>query len=92
MSIEATVLLSKNEFVAELSDGRRINQADLRQMAGALHAAGIHSGDARCDWRAGHRMLTAGQQVALNAEMRRLEKQGVQVKSEAPARPMALVA
>jgi len=92
MTIEATVLLSKNEFIAELSDGRRINHADLRQMAGALHAAGIHSGNARCDWRAGHRMLTAGQQVALDAEMRRLEKQSVQVKRDAPARAIALVA
>lgn len=74
MTIQASVLLHKNEFIAELSDGRRITQSDLRGIAVALHEAGVLSGDARCDWRTGHRMLTAGQQVALNAEMRRLEK------------------
>jgi hypothetical protein len=74
MAIQASVLLIKNEFIAELSDGRRLGQSGPREMAGALHAAGVAAGGARCEWRAGHRMLTAGQQVALDAEMRRLEK------------------
>jgi hypothetical protein len=92
MTIQASVLLQKNEFIAELTDGQRIVQADLRAIAGALHQAGVQAGDARCEWRAGHRMLTAGQQVALNAEMRRLEKLKTQSRKDAPARGIALAA
>lgn len=93
MTIQASVLLHKNEFIAELSDGRRISQADLRGIAGALHQAGVLSGNARCEWRSGHRMLTAGQQVALNAEMRRLEKgQPLPARMSKPARNIALAA
>jgi hypothetical protein len=73
MTINASVVLEKNEFVAELSDGRQIRQSGVREIAGALHRAGVLAQNAQCEWRAGHRMLTAGQQVALNAEMRRLE-------------------
>ncbi|PKO90175.1 MAG: hypothetical protein CVU18_01625 [Betaproteobacteria bacterium HGW-Betaproteobacteria-12] len=92
MTIQASVLLSKNEFIAELSDGRRIGQADLREMAGALHQAGVQAENAQCEWRAGHRMLTAGQQVALSAEMRRLEKLAEQKRQDAPVRGIALAA
>lgn len=92
MTIQASVLLHKNEFIAELSDGQRIVQADLRGIAGALHQAGVLAGDARCEWRAGHRMLTAGQQVALNAELRRLEKLKLAPRKEAPVRGIALAA
>lgn len=73
MTINASVVLEKNEFVADLSDGRQIRQSGVREIAGALHRAGVLAQNAQCEWRAGHRMLTAGQQVALNAEMRRLE-------------------
>lgn len=93
MTIQASVLLHKNEFIAELSDGRRIVQADLRAIAAALHEAGVLSGNASCEWRAGHRMLTAGQQVALNAEMRRLEKgHPVEPKLTRTVRSIALAA
>jgi len=74
MSIQATVLLKKNEFLAELSDGRRLAHEQLSGLAEALCRAGVLTIDMQCGWRTGHRMLTAGQQVALNAEMRRLEK------------------
>lgn len=93
MTIQASVLLQKNEFIAELSDGRRIVQADLQGIAAALHEAGVRSSNARCEWRAGHRLLTAGQQVALRAEMCRLEKgQPLPTRSERPTRRIALVA
>jgi hypothetical protein len=74
MTINANVVLEKKEFVAELSDGRRFRQPGVREMAGVLHSAGVIATNVRCEWLAGHRMLTAGQQVALSAEMRRLEK------------------
>ena len=73
MTINASIVLEKSEFVAELSDGRQFRQAGVREMAGLLHGAGVLAQDAQYEWRAGHRMLTAGQQVALSAEMRRLE-------------------
>ena len=92
MTIQASVLLCKNEFIAELSDGRRIGQADLRELAGALHRAGVTAGNAQCEWRAGHRMLTAGQQVALNAELRRLDKLAEEQRTEEPVRGIALAA
>lgn len=73
MTINAIVVLEKNEFVAELSDGRQFRQSGVREMAAVLHGAGVFARDARYEWHPGHRMLTAGQQVALTAEMRRLE-------------------
>lgn len=88
MALQAVVLLKKSEFIAELSDGRRFGHGDLVELAAALHQAGVAAGAARCDWRSGHRMLTAGQQVALDAELRRLEKQGQEV-SAAEAAPVA---
>lgn len=75
MAINATVAFFKNEFVATLSDGRRIEQSDLREMASALHRAGTHANEVEYEWRAGQRMITAGQQVALRAEIRRLERE-----------------
>jgi hypothetical protein len=92
MTIQAKILLHKNEFIAELSDGQRFVQGDLRALAGELHQAGVLAGDALCEWRTGHRMLTAGQQVALNAEMRRLEKLKTQPRTETPVRNIALAA
>ena len=74
MTIQANVLLCRNEFIAELSDGRKIEETDLRTFSQALHGAGVLAKDMHCDWRAGHRILTAGQQVAMKAEMRKLEQ------------------
>jgi len=73
MTMSANVVLEKNEFVAELSDGRRFRQGGLLEIAAVLHGVGVRAENARCEWHAGHRMLTAGQRVALNAELRRLE-------------------
>jgi hypothetical protein len=55
-----------------LGDGRRIKHADLNKMAYALLRAGVLSSDINFEWRAGLRMITAGQQVSLTAEMTRL--------------------
>lgn len=78
MTMQAVVVLKKNEFIAELSDGRRLVHGDLVELAALLSQAGVKAEQARCEWRSGHRMLTAGQQVALDAELRRLEKAAVE--------------
>jgi hypothetical protein len=75
MATQATVSLIKNVFVAILGDGRRIKHADLRKMAYALFRAGVLSSDVKFEWHAGLRMITAGQQVSLTAEMTRLERE-----------------
>lgn len=65
MVIYATVSFFKKEFVAELSDGRRVGQPDFRKMAEALFCAGVLADDVSFEWKAGQRMITAGQKVAL---------------------------
>jgi hypothetical protein len=75
MATQATVSLIKNVFVATLGDGRRIKHADLRKMAYALLRSGVLSSDVKFEWHAGLRMITAGQQVSLTAEMTRLERE-----------------
>ena len=75
MATQTSVSLVKNIFVATLGDGRRIEHADLNKMAYALFRAGIVSSDVNFEWRAGLRMVTAGQQVSLTAEMTRLERE-----------------
>lgn len=72
MATTASIMFFKNEFVAELSDGRHIERREWREMALALYSAGVVDGDVTYEWRTGQRMITAGQQVALKAEMRRL--------------------
>ena len=74
MAIQASVSLAKNVFVATLGDGRRIEHVDLNKMAYALFRAGVSS-DINFEWRAGLRMITAGQQVSLIAEMTRLKRE-----------------
>lgn len=77
MTTSANVAFYRNEFVATLSDGRQIEESEFREMAYALHRAGVQANDVYYEWHAGQRMMTAGQQVALRAEIRRLEqKQG----------------
>lgn len=72
MPTTAKIALSKNEFVAVLSDGRRIQQRDWHDLAEALFCAGVSARNVEYEWHAGQRMITAGQQVALRAEIRRL--------------------
>lgn len=74
MALQASIAHFKNQFVAQISDGRSIEQADFRGMAQALHALGVVEADISFDWCPGQRMVTAGQQVALRAEMKRLAK------------------
>lgn len=75
MANQASVSLVKNNFVATLSDGRRIERPDLHTIAYALYSAKIPARHVSFEWRAGLRMITAGQQVSLTAEMRRLERE-----------------
>lgn len=75
MTTQSTVSLIKNVFIATLGDGRRIKHADLRKMAYALFHAGVLSSDVKFEWHAGLRMITAGQQVSLIAEITRLERE-----------------
>lgn len=76
MTTSATIILFKNEFIATLDDGRRIERNELREMAAALASAGVHACDVAFEWNgsAGQRMITAGQQVAMRAEIRRQER------------------
>lgn len=75
MTIQANVAFCQNEFVAALSDGRGIAHADFRKMAQALFSAGVQADAVMYEWNPGQRMITAGQQVALRAEIRRLERE-----------------
>lgn len=74
MGTEATVLYFRHEFVAELPEGGRISQPDLKSMAQALFEAGVEADRIHYEWRTGSCMITAGQQVALSAEIKRLNK------------------
>jgi hypothetical protein len=75
MTITASVTYFKNEFVAVLSDGRRIERHNWREMAQGLYELGVGDGSIEYQWHSGQRMITAGQQVALKAEIRRLSHQ-----------------
>ena len=72
MANQASIALVRNVFVATLGDGRRIKHSDLNKMAYALFCAGVRSNTIKFEWRAGLRMITAGQQAALSAELSRL--------------------
>ena len=71
MAVTANVSLFKNDFIAELSDGRHIERHDWREMAEALFCAGVQASGVEYVWQAGQRMITAGQQVAMRSEIRR---------------------
>ena len=75
MALQASIAHFKNQFVAQLNDGRSIEQADFRSMAQALFGVGVVEADISFDWCPGQRMVTAGQQVGMRAEMRRLERE-----------------
>jgi len=72
MAIKANIAFFKGEFVASLSDGRRVERHEWREMAQALFDLGVDDGAVEYEWHTGQRMITAGQQVALRAEIRRL--------------------
>lgn len=74
MASHASITLIKNVFVATLGDGRRIKHSDLNKMAYALFCAKVSASNIKYEWHAGLRMITAGQQAALSAELTRLER------------------
>jgi hypothetical protein len=77
MATTAKVAFFKNEFVVDLDDGRHIEQVDLQALANDLYCAGVHAKDVEYEWRPGCRMITAGQQVALRAALRKKEQKYV---------------
>jgi hypothetical protein len=71
--MKAHIRLNDTGFIADLEDGRRFARADLLDLAGDLHAAGVTVGNALCgDWRDGDQILMSGQKIALQVELRRL--------------------
>ena len=74
MAMSANVGGLENIYIAVLGDGRSILEHDLHAMATALHLAGVPASWVKHDWHAGQRMLTAGQQVTLYAEIHSLER------------------
>ena len=74
-TLQASVGLSLSQFVALLSDGRRIERTDMNDLAHELHRHGIKAKHVEYEWRSGQRMITAGQQVALLAAVRHHERQ-----------------
>lgn len=52
-----------------------MDRGDFRKMADALFHAGVSANDVSYEWGGGRRMITSGQQVALRAEIRRLQLQ-----------------
>ena len=68
--ISASIGGCQNGFVATLSNGRHLKAADLRALASELHGLRVTADRLSFEWNAGQRMLTAGQQVALYAELR----------------------
>ena len=73
MSISVTVVATNDFFIAKSSDGWQMEAHTLSDLAKELHHHGVLAMAVRCQWHPGERMMTAGQQVALNAEIRRLE-------------------
>lgn len=73
MPIHATITLVEQRFLAALSDGRQLDRSDVRKMADALFRAGVSANEVSYEWGEGRRMITPGQQVALRAEIRRLQ-------------------
>lgn len=74
MALSANVVWFKDEFIAELNDGRRLEQPGIDKVAYALYRAGVRPHLVRFEWRNGTCMITAGKQAALRAEISRLEK------------------
>jgi hypothetical protein len=83
MATYATVAFHHNQFVAVLSDGWCVERPDFRTMAEALVHAGVRSCDVQFEWKAGQRMITAGQQVGLRSQMRHLEREYASVLNAA---------
>lgn len=83
MVIQASIALFMDQFIATLSDGQRIERSGLRTMADALHRAGVPANAVIYEWRAGLKMITAGQQVALRAAIRLHEERSTGLSAAA---------
>jgi hypothetical protein len=83
MALQANVAFFMDKFIATLSDGQRIERADVREMASALYLAGVHADGIEYQWHAGQRMITAGQKVALTAGIRQQQRQSVRLHAAA---------
>ena len=83
MTIRAIIVLLNSEFCATLSDGSVLKRPDFRSMAEALVLAGVRVDDVEYGWTPGQRMITAGQQVGLRAEMRALQRKYWGVSTDA---------
>jgi hypothetical protein len=73
MKRSANVTNQDGLLIAELSDGRLLSGENLNGMAVALFEAGVEAHEVAYRWQSGLRMISAGQQVALRAELHRLE-------------------
>lgn len=78
MLLTAIISASKTDFCATLSDGRIVEVSDLCDLASALICLGVQAQAVKFEWCAGQRMMTAGQQVALAAEMRYLARESTE--------------
>ena len=72
MAITANIGAFESKFVALLTEGHNIEATGLRDLAKSLIRVGVEASNVQYQWRAGQRMLTAGQQAAFAAEMRAL--------------------
>ena len=71
--LSARITRNSSGFLASLSDGRKIEAGAIRDLAYAMHKAGVHVDDAHCaDWREGEASLSAGTAIAFKVEMRKL--------------------
>jgi hypothetical protein len=73
MAISAGVAGARDRYLATLSDGQRLERPNLRALAQALHGAGVTAGRVSSVRHPGQPIITAGQEVALVAEIRKLE-------------------
>lgn len=70
MERTAIVNIVGARFRAELNDGRFLETPNLTELASELNRAGVSANRVSYAWRAGQRLLTAGQRVALCAALR----------------------
>lgn len=68
--LSANVGIGQNTYVATLSDGRSIVTTDMNSLAQMLVSMKVNVRKIGFEWRPGQRMMTAGQQAALAAELR----------------------
>jgi hypothetical protein len=73
MAISAGVAGARDCYLATLSDGQRLERPNIQSLAQALYGAGVSASRVSGVRQAGRPIITAGQEVALVAEIRKLE-------------------